>query len=117
MTINQDLKALNPYPDKLIPKFLMFFLIGVRRYLSELVEVAAHGTRCFRTDMLMNVGLPLVSLEEQDKIVTHIETIVSQIDSSILQAEKEITLIKEYQQSLISEAVTGKIDLSESREP
>ena len=36
-----------------------------------------------------------------------------EFDQSISQAQKEIALIKEYQQSLISEAVTGKIDVRE----
>ena len=50
---------------------------------------------------------------EQKKIVDFIEKNSYEIDESIFLAEKEITIIKEYQQSLISEVVTGKIDVRE----
>jgi type I restriction enzyme S subunit len=50
-------------------------------------------------------------LAEQNFIVQKIEEKLNEIDQSIISSEKEITLIKEYLQSLISEVVTGKIDV------
>lgn len=50
---------------------------------------------------------------ERINIIEELEVKTLEFDSLISQAEKEIALIKEYQQSLISEAVTGKIDLRE----
>ena len=51
------------------------------------------------------------SLEEQEEIVSHIESEISRIDKEIELAQKEIELLKEYRGALISEAVTGKIDV------
>ncbi len=47
--------------------------------------------------------------QEQIKIVEYIEKRTSKIDTSIEQAQREITLIKDYIESLIYNAVTGQI--------
>ncbi len=49
---------------------------------------------------------------EQNKIVQHIETETKRIDSTIAKIEKEIELLQEYRTALISEAVTGKIKVT-----
>ncbi|MGL4498922.1 MAG: hypothetical protein ACRCU2_07650, partial [Planktothrix sp.] len=48
---------------------------------------------------------------EQREIVKHINTQTKKIDLAIAQIEKEIELIQEYRTTLISDAVTGKIDV------
>lgn len=50
-------------------------------------------------------------VEEQTKIVNYIKHESSQIHLAIAQIEKEIELIQEYRTTLISDAVTGKIDV------
>jgi len=59
----------------------------------------------------LNIELPQPQKDEQHEIMKFIKEVSKKINESISQAEKEILLIKEYQQSLISEAVTGKIDV------
>jgi len=60
---------------------------------------------------ILNIELPQPQKDEQHEIMKFIKEVSKKINESISQAEKEILLIKEYQQSLISEAVTGKIDV------
>ena len=48
------------------------------------------------------------SLEEQKQIVSHIKTETATIDTAIAKAEREIELIREYKEAMISEAVMGK---------
>jgi len=48
------------------------------------------------------------SIEEQKQIVTHIKAETATIDTAIAKAEREIELIKEYKEAMISEAVMGK---------
>jgi type I restriction enzyme S subunit len=57
----------------------------------------------------MPVFLPPVI--EQTAIVQHIETKCSKIDALISKFKRQIELLKEYRTALISEAVTGKIDV------
>lgn len=56
---------------------------------------------------LTTVILP--PLSEQQEIVAYIEGKIKPIDASIAKAKREIELLKELKQSVITEAVTGKI--------
>lgn len=60
---------------------------------------------------LGNLSVPVPPFDEQKSISEFLETELAQIDLAISHAQKEIDLIKEYRQRLISDAVTGKIDV------
>lgn len=55
--------------------------------------------------------VPVPTISEQKEIVRHIEEQLSRIVDLINDVKKVITKLKEYRQSLIYEAVTGKIDV------
>lgn len=55
--------------------------------------------------------VPVPPPSEQTAIVTHIETECSRLDTIIDKFKKQIELFKEYRTTLISEVVTGKIDV------
>ncbi len=50
-------------------------------------------------------------ISEQQQIVSHIESKTAKIDQAIEKAEKEISLVKEYLQSLIYQVVTGRLEI------
>ncbi len=56
---------------------------------------------------VMNIAIPHLSSEEQKQIVSHIKTETATIDTAIAKAEREIELIREYKESMVSEAVMG----------
>lgn len=60
---------------------------------------------------LGNFHIPFPTITEQTTIVTHIETECSRLDTIIDKFKKQIELFKEYRTTLISEVVTGKIDV------
>ena len=51
------------------------------------------------------------SIEEQQQIVSYLDEQTQKIDSTIEKETQRIELLKEYRQSLISEVVTGKVDV------
>jgi type I restriction enzyme, S subunit len=55
--------------------------------------------------------LPFPSLSEQTQIVEYLDKQTRKIDSTIEKETQRIELLKEYRQSLISEVVTGKVDV------
>lgn len=61
------------------------------------------------TDTLKNIVIPIPPIQEQQKIITHIENETGKIDSQISKANRRIELLEELKQSIITEAVTGKI--------
>ncbi|MDW7774503.1 MAG: restriction endonuclease subunit S [Desulfobulbaceae bacterium] len=60
---------------------------------------------------LGNFYIPFPKPDEQTAIVQHIETECSRLDTIIDKFKKQIELLKEYRTTLISEVVTGKIDV------
>ena len=78
-------------------------------------KVMAKGVTRFglSTDAFTKLKILLPPLSEQHRIVEYIETETTRIDQEISILEREIELLAEYRQALISEAVTGKIDVRE----
>ncbi len=60
---------------------------------------------------LKEVFLPIPPVEEQKEILAYIREETSNIDTLISKFQKQIDLMQEYRTSLISQAVTGKIDV------
>ena len=62
-------------------------------------------------DDILNAQIPMTSKQEQTQIANFLDCKTKQIDDLIATEQRKIELLKEYRQSLISEAVTGKIDV------
>lgn len=58
-----------------------------------------------------SIKLPIPPLQEQYKIIEYLDEKCSKIDSAVTRAQHEIDLIREYRTRLISDVVTGKIDV------
>lgn len=64
-----------------------------------------------RKNIQNSVFVHTLDLEEQKEIATYLDRKVDEIDVSVSIINNQITKLKEYRQSLIYEAVTGKIDV------
>jgi type I restriction enzyme S subunit len=62
---------------------------------------------------VQNLLIILPPKNEQDAIVNFLDQKTAEIDSLVTETKNQIQKLKEYRQSLISEAVTGKIDVRE----
>ena len=58
-----------------------------------------------------SIKVPLLPKSEQTKIVEYLDEQTQKIDSTIEKETQRTELLKEYRQSLISEVVTGKVDV------
>ena len=88
-------------------KYIFYYLRTMD--LKSLSSGTAVGTLNRNYIHEESVGFP--SEDEQAAIVRHIEFHANQIDVAIARINKEIELLQEYRTALISEAVTGKIDV------
>lgn len=81
----------------------------IRRYF----EINSDGVTRFGLGKptIQNMYLPIPPLQEQQKIVDYLDLETSKIDKLVENETKRIVLLKEYRQSLISEVVTGKVDV------
>jgi type I restriction enzyme S subunit len=66
-------------------------------------------------DIINNLKVPFAPPREQKEIVEYIDEDTSRIERLISKSEKEIEFLQEYKTALISEVVTGKIDVREEQ--
>lgn len=77
--------------------------------LNQYSESAAQPG--ISVEKVQNLRTALPSLEEQEAIVSHIERETATIDYTITRAQHEIELMREYRTRLISDVVTGQVDV------
>lgn len=99
--------------EKLNPRFLMYQLLAplgrgqierdARGSSGTMPKIAQGHIKAWK------VVLP--SIEEQDRIVTYIDAETNKINEIINRSQREIDLIREYRTRLITDVVTGKLDV------
>ncbi len=94
--------------DNCLPEFLHFFMLSDG--FSSACNGATFGAKMPRvpSDFISSRSLFLPQLTEQQAIVDYLDNQTAKIDKSIANARHEISLLKEYRASLITEVVTGK---------
>jgi type I restriction enzyme S subunit len=112
---NQGCKGLVPFKDNILSEFLYYFLLSSKKELESLgtgstfMEISATKLKDFK--------ILLPPKEEQKEVLNHIESGLSIIDKSLYLTTESIQKLKEYRQSIISEAVTGKVDVRDWQAP
>jgi type I restriction enzyme, S subunit len=74
-------------------------------------EVQQTGQPFISLGVVNNLSIPTPPITEQINIMDYLNIQTQKIDSTIEKETQRIELLKEYRQSLISEVVTGKIDV------
>ncbi|KAA3626962.1 MAG: restriction endonuclease subunit S [Proteobacteria bacterium] len=116
VTVNQDMKAMvaGKHVDG---KYILYLLKGIKSRILELMDSSAHGTRVLPTEDMARITLPVPPLKEQAAICDHIEERLGKFGLLIQKGEQQIDLLREHRASLISSAVTGKIDVRGWQKP
>lgn len=98
-------------PREIIPQLLKYYILNDD--FIDLVNSSTYGAKMPRAswDFIGNTYMPYFSLLHQKTIIQYLDNASNKMDSIITKTKKQIKKLKEAKQSLISEAVTGKIDL------
>jgi len=92
-----------------LPKYLFF--------IAKIIPYDYYSTKTALPSMtqtiLGNHKMPLPPIRIQENIVDYIESKLITINSTFEHTKREIELLKEYKTRLISDVVTGKIDVRE----
>lgn len=90
--------------------FFYYYILNKFRYIIE--EGAAKNTvDSVRLNMIQDFWMTIPPVSEQQNIVKYIDGEISKIDAQISKANRRIELLNELKQSIITEAVTGKIKI------
>lgn len=95
---------------------LLYYVLNNSRIQEQLLLTSQSSAQ--QAIYLVGVSellIPIPPANEQPLIIEHIEKETTRIDSIISKSEKEIELLQEYRTALISEVVTGKIDVREEK--
>ena len=107
-TCNQSMAAI--IPDNRVNARMLYWWI-TKNY-SNLRNLAGGDARDgLNLEMIGSIPIPIPPLSEQQAIADFLDRETGKIDSLVSKVETAIEKLKEYRTSLISSAVTGKIDL------
>ena len=111
IALAQRIIKFRPKQDFLNPYFLKYWILSYS-FQSDLQRYATGSTAVgIKASKLCLLKLDLPPLKEQQEIVSYLDQKTQETNDLIAVEERKIELLKEYRQSLISEAVTGKIDV------
>ncbi len=84
---------------------------------AEFIQSLSQGSTVAHFNMadIGNIPIFVPPIAEQHAIADYLDQETEKIDAAVAKAQKEIELIKKYRQALISEAVTGKINVRGQR--
>jgi type I restriction enzyme S subunit len=99
--------------DQLLNSFLGMYVRN-EGFINEIVARSVGVSYpAINASELIELGVVIPPIEEQRAIVDWLNSRLSNVDKIITNIEKQINLIKEYRQALITAAVTGKINVRE----
>lgn len=107
---NQQINAIEFY-DNVYPLFGAYYLSSLKEVMKSLASAATLAIM----NQSVTGSIPFVcpTLDEQKEIADYLEKKTKSIGSLLNQIEVQIDELKSYKSVLITEAVTGKIDLRE----
>jgi len=100
-------------PTKSVVPEYFSHLLKCKSYIAALRSTADYvrDGQELRYSNFGQVPLPLIPLAEQKALATQITQAIGDTDAAMAAVENEITLLKEYRVRLISDVVTGKLDV------
>ena len=92
---------------------LLSYLVLTNGFIDSVISLSKGVSYPSITSQdLLNISICLPNnIEEQHSISCHLDAKISEINKIIAKSRQEIELLKEYKTALISEVVTGKVDV------
>jgi type I restriction enzyme S subunit len=108
-----SLGLITPNQNKLNSDFLRYYLVSEININQMFSMIAGAALTRLTIDKIKHLIITIPEYDEQLSIVNFLEIEISKYDTLIKVNDNQIERLKTYRQSLISEAVTGKIDVRE----
>lgn len=108
-TINPSLVLLNEISINNV--FLLYYLLS--KPIQEWIGLmnTATAVPMISQNQIDNMPIPVPSLPEQEAIAAYLDERMGKIDTAIATIDRQIADLRAYRTALITEAVTGKVDV------
>ena len=110
-TVNSSLGVIT-VSETLHYSYLYYFFLSTPFQDNVIFLKNGMGVPHLTQENLKSVRIPLPPVDEQKSIANFLDSKCSEIDGLITVKQEKIETLKQYRQSLIFEAVTGKLELS-----
>jgi type I restriction enzyme S subunit len=112
MATSQDFATWTCEP-RLSPRFLLLCLRAMR---SELLGRLAMGSthKTIYMPEIEAIRVPLPTVEEQERVVPQVWDQLRPIDTAVAAIERQIVLLREHRQALLTAAVAGELDIAKA---
>ncbi len=112
MATSQDFATWTCGPG-LRPRFLLLCLRAMRSELLGRLAMGSTHKTIYMPD-IEGIPVPLPTLEEQERVVTEVWERLRPIDAAVAAIERQIDLLREHRQALVTAAVTGQLDVNKA---
>lgn len=109
--VNQHVCIIRPLSEQLYADFLQYVLNSNLGQNSINYVQNGANREGLNFEQIKKFSIPLPPFSEQQQIASYLDSKTSKIDSSIQALELQKSQLEDYKRSVISEAVTGKVDL------
>jgi len=97
--------------NKQNPYYILFYLLSGLNIDQMYSNIRGSGITRLTIKLINDLIVVVPSIEEQIKIENYLKLKTNEIDKIIIKSKQEIELLNEYKTALISEVVTGKVDV------
>lgn len=112
--LNSGIFVMKQKYNAFIQKYLYWLLLSsILKRFNDYNSGGQTTIQHLYQNVFENMPLVIPPLSEQETIAEYLDKKCSAIDKSIAKAEREIELLTELKQSIITEAVTGKIKVTD----
>ncbi|SBO43406.1 Restriction modification system DNA specificity domain-containing protein (fragment) [Cyanobium sp. NIES-981] len=105
---NQDIRGIHAKPG-LLPRYLLFALRDGINSSDTVLSSAAHGTLKIDSNELAKVIIPFPPLEQQQSIVSAIDTLAEETQRLTRLYERKLAALEELKKSLLHQAFNGEL--------
>ena len=107
--VNQHVCIIRTNPEFFLPKFMQYFWVShLGRYAISLFQTGGNREG-LSFDAIRNTPIPYISIPEQSKIITYLDSECSRIDVMLSKTRSSIEEYKKLKQAVITQAVTKGI--------
>ena len=110
-TINQNLAHISPVSTLVDPWYLRWTLFTAYEHLRSISDDGGRAKGTLTCDNLANLKVAIPPLGEQRQIVAHIANDIRKLDRLLVLIKMTTELLKERRAALISDAVSGQLDV------
>lgn len=109
--VNQHVCIIRPIAELLLSKYLQYTLNSNLGQIQIALYQTGGNREGLNFEQLKNFLIPDIPLSEQQQIVEFLDAKTKDIDELLSKLEAQVADLLAYKSSLISEVVTGKIDI------